>query len=148
MKSNLGSYHMCFVLTFIIDLTNFSERVEKNITRFTENINTRVEKIETVQRELSSNMSIKETLQDDMKQEMNILRNVSKQSKEDTKQYQSMTDRRLDELENKTRDYGAVISNITSLDEIQATLNETRNIVNYYHPLGLNGTIAGKLTFI
>ena len=139
---------MCFVLTLIKALTNFTERVEKKITRFTENINTRVEKIEIVQRELSSNMSIKETLQDDMKEEMNILRNVSKQSKEDTTQYQSMTDRRLDELENKTRDYDAVISDITSLDEIQATLNETRNIVNYHHPLGLNETtyFAGKLT--
>ena len=118
-------------------MTYFTERVEKNITRFAENINTKVEKIETVQRELSSNMSIKD-IQDDMKEEMNIVRNVSKQSKEDIKEYQSMTDKRLDELENKTRDYGAVISNITSLDEIQATLNETRNIVQYYHPLGLS----------
>ena len=115
-------------------MTNFTERVEKNITRFTENINTKVEKIETVQRELSSNMSIKD-IQDDMKEEMNIVRNVSKQSKEDINQYQSMTDKRLDELENKTSVYDAVISNITSLDEIQATLNETRNIVKYYHPL-------------
>ena len=141
---------MYFVLTFIIALTNFTERVEKKMTRFTENINTRVEKIETIQRELSSNMSIKDSLQDDMKQEMNKVKNVSKQSKEDVKQYRSMTDKRLDVLENKTRYYDAVISNITSLDEIQTTLNETRNIVNYYHPLGLNGTayLAGKLTFI
>ena len=139
---------MCFVLIFIIALTNFTERVEKKITRFTENINTRVEKIETVQRELSSNMSIKDSLQDDMKQEMNIVRNVSKQSKEDIKEYQSMTDRRLDELENKTRDYDALISNITSLDEIQATLNETRNIVNYYHPLGLSKPAGNNNSYL
>ena len=139
---------MQFVLTFIIALTNVTERAEKKITRFTENINTRVEKMETVQRKLSSNMSIKDSLQNDMKQEMNKVRKESKQSKEDIKEYKSMTDRRLDVLENKTSDYDAVISNITILDEIQATLNETRNIVNYYHPLGLNGTIAGKFTFI
>ena len=50
-----------------------------------------------------------------------------------------MADRRLVELENKTRD--------STLDEIQATLNETRNIVHYYHPLGLNGTKADKTSF-
>ena len=137
---------MGFVLTFIKALTNLTERVEKKITRFSENINKRVEKIEREQRELSSNMSIKD-IQDDMKQEMKKVRNESKQSKEEIKQYQSMTDRRLDELENKTRDYDAVISHITSLDEIQATLNETRNIVNYYHPLGLNGTKADETSF-
>ena len=57
----------------------------------------------------------------------------------------ALTDRRLDVLENKTSDYDAVISNITTLDEIQETLTETRNIVHYYH---LNGTLAGKLTVI
>ena len=58
----------------------------------------------------------------------------------------ALTERRLDVLENKTRDYDAVIANIASLDEVQTTLNETRNIVNYYHPLGLNGTtyLAGN----
>ena len=56
----------------------------------------------------------------------------------------ALTDRRLDVLENKTSVYDAVISNIASLDEIQATLNETRNIVQYYHPLGLNGTNPGS----
>ena len=129
-------------------MTNFTERVEKKITRFTENINTRVEKIEREQGELSFNVNKTTSYQDDMEQEIKIMNNISKESKEDIKQYQSMTDKRLDVLENKTSDYDAVISNITSLDEIQATLNETRNIVQYYHPLGLNGTIAGKLTFI
>ena len=119
-------------------MTNFTERVEKKITRFTENINTRVEKIEREQRELSFNVNKTASYQDDMEQEINIMKNVSKESKEDVKQYQSLTDRRLDELENKTRDCDAVISNITSLDEIQATLNETRNIVHYYHPLSLS----------
>ena len=139
MISYLSSYHyMCFVLTFIIVLTNFSERVENKITRFTENINNRVEKIEREQRELSFNVNKTASYQDDMGQEIKIMKNVSKQSKEDVKQYQSMTDKRLDKLENKTRDYDAVISNITTLDEIQATLNETRNIVQYYHPLGLS----------
>ena len=82
------------------------------MTTFTENGNTRVEKMENVRKSL-----------------------------------QNMTDRRLDVLENKTSVYDAVISNIRSLDEIQATLNETRNIVQYYHPLGLNGTKADKTSF-
>ena len=60
----------------------------------------------------------------------------------------ALTDRKLDVLEKKTRAYDAVISNIRSLDEIQAILNKTRNIVQYYHPLGLNFTFAGKLTVI
>ena len=110
------------------------------MTRFTENINTRVEKIEREQRELLFNVTKTASYQDDVEQEIKKMNNISKQSKEDIKQYQSMTDRRLDELENKTSDCDAVISNIASLDEIQTTLNETRNIVQYYHPLGLNGT--------
>ena len=148
IKSNLSSYHIICVLflIFIIVLTNFTERVEKKITRFTENIKTRVEKIEREQRELSFSVNKTASYQDDMGQEINIMKNASKESKEDIKQYQSMTDKRLDVLENKTGDIDSVISNITSLDEIQATLNETRNIVNFYHPLGLNFT--GKLTFI
>ena len=147
MKSNLSSYHIICVLflIFIIVLTNFTERVEKKITRITENVNTRVEKIEREQKELSFNVNKTASYQDDMEQEIKIMNNISKQSKEDVKQYRSMTDKRLDKLENKTRDYDAVISNITSLDEIQATLTETRNIVHYFH---LNGTFAGKLTFI
>ena len=124
-------------------MTNFTERVEKKITRFTENINIRVEKIEREQRELSFNVSKTVSYQDDMEQEIKIMKNVSKQSKEDIKQYQSMSDRRLYVLENKTRDYNAVISNVSTLDEIQAALNETRNIVHYFH---LNGTLSGKLT--
>ena len=139
---------MCFVLIFVIALTIFTERVEKKITRFTENINTRVEKIEREEKELSFNVNKTVFSQDDVEQEIKIMKNESKQSKEDIKQYQNMTDRRLVELENKTRVYDAVISNITSLDEIQATLNETRNIVQYYHPLGLNGTLAGKLNHL
>ena len=127
-------------------MTNFTERVEKKITRFTENIKTRVEKIEREQRELSFNVNKTVSYQDDMEQEIKIMKNESKQSKEDVKQHQSMTDRRLVELENKTGDIDSVIPNITSLDEIQAALNETINIVNFYHPLGLNFT--GKLTFI
>ena len=126
-------------------MTNFTERLEKKITRFPENINIRVEKIERKQRELSFNVNKTASYQDDMEQEIKIMKKISKQSKEDIKQYQSLTDRRLDELENKTNDYDAVISDNTSLDEIQATLNETRNIVHYFH---LNGTFAGKLTFI
>ena len=110
-------------------MANITERVEKKITRFTESINTRVEKIETVQRELSSNMSIKDSLQDGMKVELNIVRNESKQNKENIKEYQSMTDRRLDELENKTIDYDAI--NITKLNK---TLTDTRNTVLTYHP--------------
>ena len=150
MKYNLSSYHIICVLflIFIIVLTNFTERVEKKMTRFTENINIRVKKIEREQRELSFNVNKTVSYQDDMEQEIKIMKNVSKQSKEDIKEYQSMTDRRLEELETKTSDYDAVISDITSLDEIQAALNETRNIVNYYHPLGLNFTFTGKLTFI
>ena len=123
-------------------MTNFTERVEKKITRFTENINIRVEKIEREQRELSFNVTKTASYQDDMEQEINIMKNVSKQSKEDVKQYRSMTDKRLDVLENKTRDYDAVISNITSMDEVQAILNETRNIVLRYHPFSFNGTKA------
>ena len=140
MKSNLSSYHIICVLflIFIIVLTNFTERVEKKITRFTENINIRVEKIERKQRELSFNVNKTASYQDDMEQEIKIMKNVSKQSKEDVKQYRSMTDKRLDKLENKTSVYDAVISNITILDEIQATLNETKNIVQHYHPLGLS----------
>ena len=48
---------------------------------------------------------------------------------EDIKQYQSRTDRRLNSLENKTCIYNVVTSNLTSLDRIQATLNETRNVL-------------------
>ena len=133
---------MCFVLTFIKALTNFTERVEKKITRFTENINTRVENIERDQIEISSNVNKTVSYHSDMRQEIKIMKNMSKQSKDNVKQYQSLTDRRLVELENKTSDYDAVISNITSLDEIQATLNETRNIVLRYHPFSFNGTKA------
>ena len=125
-------------------MTNFTERVEKKITRFTENINTRVEKIEREQKELSFNVNKTASYQDDVEQEIKIIKNVSKQNKEDVKQHQSMIDKILDKLENKTSDYDAVISNITSLDEIKATLNETRNIVHYYHPLGLSKA-AGNL---
>ena len=57
------------------------------------------------------------------------MRNESEQGKEDIKHYQSMTERRLDELENKTNDYDAV--NITKLNK---TLTDTRNTVLYYHP--------------
>ena len=131
---------MDFVLSLFTALENITERVEKKITRFTENINTRVEKIETIQRELSSNMSIKDSLQDDVKVELNIMRNESKQSKEDLKQYQSMTDRRLDELENRTSDFDGNL-NVT-LDRIQTTLTKTRNIVLYYHPQTYNVTKA------
>ena len=123
--------------------SNITERAEKKITRFTENINSRVEKIETIQRELSSSMSKKDSLQDDMKKEMNKVRNESKQSKEDIKEYQSMTDRRLDVLENKTSDYDSV-----NMAKLNKTLTDTRNTVQYYHPeVIMNGSYhSGTLT--
>ena len=74
-------------------------------------------------------MNITASFKDDVEQEINIIRNHSKQSKEDMKQYQSMIDRKLDELENKTSDYDSV--NITKLNK---TLTDTRNTVLYYHP--------------
>ena len=132
-----------FVLTLITAWANITERAEKKITIFTQNINTRVEKIETVQRELLANMSIKDSLQDDMKKEMNIVRNESIQSKEDIKQYQSMTNSRLDVLENKTSDYDSV-----NMAKLNKTLTDTRNTVQYYHPeVIMNGSYhSGILT--
>ena len=116
----------------IAALENITERVEKKITRFTENINTRVDKIETVQRELSLNINKTASFKEDMKQEVNFMKNVSKQSKEDIKQYQSMTYRRLNVLENKTSDYEGNLN--ATLNRIQETVRSTRNIIYYYHP--------------
>ena len=110
-------------------MTNITDGVDKATTRLTQTINTRMEKIETAQRELSSSTNITASFKDDMKQEINIIRNESKQSKENIKEYQSMTDRRLDDLENKTSDYDAV--NVTKLNK---TLTDTINTVLNYHP--------------
>ena len=77
-------------------------------------------------------MNITASFKDDVEQEINIMRNERKQSKENIKEYQTMTDRRLNELENKTSVYEAV--NITRLNK---TLTDTRNTVLYYHPEGM-----------
>ena len=110
-------------------MTNITESVETTLTRLTQTFNTRMEKLETAQKELSSSMNITASFKDDVEQEINIMRNESKQSKEDMKQYQSMTDRRLHVLENKPSNYDAI--NITKLNK---TLTDTRNTVLYYHP--------------
>ena len=76
-----------------------------------------------------SSINITAPYQGDMRQDINIIRNLSKQTKEDIKQYQSMTERRLNVLEKKSSDYDS--ANIVKLNK---TLTDTRNTVLHYHP--------------